>query len=330
MMKTKLLLLAFMTLIFSCKQENPLKVNVEKVKVEKLSIKRYEQQLFNVPQDSFIAKANAIQKDYMVFLEGNIKDTSALLGLRNFFQDHYMLELFQLSQKTFPELNTLENQLNESFRYLKYHFPKVKTPKVYTYISGLDVQSPVKYVDDNLIIGLDLYLGSETEAYKLSGFPSYVVSFMSKDYLQRDILSEMGRGLMPEIDRSADLLNNMIYYGKILYFIRALAPEMPESIVLKFKSSQLEWMDKYEAQVWSFILENKYLFEKNPLVKNKFLNEGPFSTMFAKESPARIGYYIGFKIVSKYMEESGSGIEKLFTETDYQKIFTLSKYKPKI
>ena len=77
-MKSKLLLFVLIVLIFGYKHESPLKVNVEKVKVEKLSIKRYEQQLFKIPSDSFIAKANAIQKDYMVFLKGNIKDTQAL------------------------------------------------------------------------------------------------------------------------------------------------------------------------------------------------------------------------------------------------------------
>ena len=64
-------------------------------------------------------------------------------------------------------------------------------------------------------------------------------------------------------------------------------------------------------------------------VVSKFTGEGPFTTGFVKESPARTGVWIGWNIVKKYMDKNANiSLDQLMHETDAQKILSLSKYKP--
>jgi len=58
------------------------------------------------------------------------------------------------------------------------------------------------------------------------------------------------------------------------------------------------------------------------------LNDGPFTSGFAKESPSRVGKWLGWQIIRAYMENNELGLEAMFAEKDSQKILQLSKYKP--
>ena len=61
----------------------------------------------------------------------------------------------------------------------------------------------------------------------------------------------------------------------------------------------------------------------------KFMNDGPFTSVFSKTSPARTGWFVGWRIVSLYMARNNVSMQELFRENDSQKILKLSKYKPK-
>lgn len=64
------------------------------------------------------------------------------------------------------------------------------------------------------------------------------------------------------------------------------------------------------------------------IVLNIFLiAEGP-ETKGLSNSPARVGNYIGYKIVSKFMEENSVSIDSLMKITDATVILNASKYKP--
>ena len=47
-----------------------------------------------------------------------------------------------------------------------------------------------------------------------------------------------------------------------------------------------------------------------------------------RQAPARVGYFIGYRIVESYMRRYNISIDELFYETDAKKILNKSKYKP--
>ena len=60
-----------------------------------------------------------------------------------------------------------------------------------------------------------------------------------------------------------------------------------------------------------------------------YLNHAPFSKGMTTESPSRIAYYVGYKIVKNYMQKNRDiKLKELMHESDFMSILNKSKYKP--
>jgi hypothetical protein len=60
-----------------------------------------------------------------------------------------------------------------------------------------------------------------------------------------------------------------------------------------------------------------------------FLSDGPYTMEFSKDSPSRLGEWIGLQIIRSYMQKNPDvTLQMMLQETDAQKILTLSGYKP--
>ena len=83
--------------------------------------------------------------------------------------------------------------------------------------------------------------------------------------------------------------------------------------------------------IWSFFIENEFLFSTRNDLKSRFISFAPFSKFnldIDKNSPGSIGKWLGYKIVNSYMKKNKVSIKDLLVE-DYYHIYTNSKYKPK-
>ena len=321
-------ILIFLLLQACTEPESKLNVDVSKTPLPKVKIKRYEQAMFPIANDSFFAAVPKLQKEFPVFLEGNMQDTAALIELKSFFADPYMIELYKKVMDKFPSLDMTEEELSHAMQYFYYYFPEGDTFKYYSYVSGLDIEAPVKFIGDNLIIGIDDYLGAREKIYLRSGFPKYKTKWMIPERIVPDVMSEMATGLMPE-NTAESLLENMIYQGKVLYFTQAMMPAINDTLLLKYSKKQYEWCRTYEGKIWGLMIDNQFLFKKEKLLVGKFMNDGPFTTVFSNTSPARIGWFIGWRIVDSYMRHNDVSLNELLHEQDAKKILKRSKYKPK-
>ena len=81
--------------------------------------------------------------------------------------------------------------------------------------------------------------------------------------------------------------------------------------------------------MWSYFIQNKMLYSTDLNEIMKFTHEGPFTSAFSKESPARTAHWVGWQIVRAYMNKNPEiTLQQLMDEMDAQKILTQSKYKP--
>ncbi len=319
----------FILLMLSCGNDKPdLDVDLSNTKTVDANIKRYEKAMFAIPQDSFIQSVAILRKDFPLFLDGDYSDSLALLNLKSFFADVYMKELNTLVQKKYPNLDAQEKDLSLAMRHYYYYFKYPKSFTYYSYISGLDINSPVKVIDSNIVIGLDLYLGKDTKAYKLSGFPRYKSKWLIPEAMIADAMSELARGMMQEKNLSANLLNQMVYEGKRLFFIQSMIPSIADTMLLHYTTSQLNWCEDNEARLWSLMIDNQFLFKSDISIQKKFMDDAPFTSILSTEAPARLGQFLGWRIVSKYMARSGASLQELLDEKNAQKILKISKYKP--
>ncbi len=191
-------------------------------------------------------------------------------------------------------------------------------------------EQPVTYADSVIIIALDDYLGQDYKSYPELGIPAYRFSKMRKEYIVSDCMKEIARSFIIPDKSKNSFLDRIIFEGKILYFADAMMPDMHDTIKIGYSSSQLKWCESNEANIWSLFIDRNILYKTDIMTINKFTGDGPFTTGLAKESPARIGSWIGWQIVRSYMDNNKNvNMKTLISNYDSQNILQLSKYKPK-
>ena len=325
-----LLVLAAMFSIQSCDSDvkSNLNIDVSSVAKPNVNIKRYGKTMFAIPQGVFMDSVMNYAKEFPLFFEGGRSDSLALLSLKSFFADQYMQELNAEVQKKYTELNIVEANLTDAMQHFKYYFPNSNKFNYYSYTSGLDLSFPIKVAGNDIVIGLDLYLG-KTKVYDLSGFPKYKSLWLNEQSIVPDVMSELALGLMPKPNLSAKLIQQFVEQGKRLYFINAMMPNIEDTLLMKYTQEQLEWCYTNEARLWALMIENQFLFKNDKTIQKKFMEDGPFTSILSSAAPARLGHFIGWRIVSYYMANNEVSMQELLDENDGQMILQKSKYKPR-
>jgi hypothetical protein len=322
-----------------CNDENKdLKVDVSKVEVHDVKIHRYEKALAKVNPKTIKEDLAALRNEYRFFLDGDLNDPSNLQQMKNFISDPLFTELYNDGMKFYPELSDIEKQLTEAFKHYKYYYSKSRIPEVYTYVSIFDFESPIKYSGDSvLIIALDMYFGNKYKNYGqlmlpdgTVGIPTFKSFTYKKDFIVPDCMREIAKTKLDYNKSCKTFLEEMIYQGKILYFVDAMIPDADDTLKIGFPSAKLDWCKKNESNVWAFFIDKKLLYSTDQHKYSKFLTDGPFTSAFGKDSPARIGAWIGWQIVKKYMRSNNQvNMTRLMEDYDAQQILSQSAYKPR-
>jgi hypothetical protein len=224
-------------------------------------------------------------------------------------------------------LNELSDQLTAAFSNYKEYFPEKRIPHIYSCISGWN-QSVVTS-DTILAIALDKYLGRHCDFYERLQFEHYMRYTMQREYIVPDCMKAWGYTTFEFRDSANCLLNNILYEGKIAYFINKMIPEAHDTIIFGFTPAQLKWCTNNSEQMWTYLVEHKLLFSTNNLTIRKLVYPAPFTSYFTQESPGRAAVWLGYKIVNAYMKHNVDvSLSQLMQETDYQKILRMSNFKP--
>ena len=317
-------------LITSCGQ-NPRHIDVSGIPLE-VKAERFDEDLFSGHGDDVSYLKNKYKNFFDLFcfkiIEIGTPDTVLLKNrLSGFTTDTDLKEIYQASEKIYSDFTPFNQQLTDAFRHFKYYFPNKLIPHVYTFISGFNYA--VVAADSALGIGLDMYLGSDAKYYPGLQFPHYKIVRMRKEYLVADGMRGWIQSEWEEDETQSDLLSRMIYGGKILYCMNSLMPEVADSIKTGYTSSQLKWCNANEKNTWSFFIDQKLLFSNDQNQVAKFINDGPTTNGFPKESPGAVGQWLGWKIVQAYMKNNPAvTLEQLMNANDNKKILNDSKYKP--
>jgi uncharacterized protein YjaZ len=124
----------------------------------------------------------------------------------------------------------------------------------------------------------------------------------------------------------------MIYEGKKLYLQDLLLPHESDTIKIAYTEEELEWVYDNELYIWQYFIERQLLYKTDPDLVQRLLEPAPFSKFYLEldnESPGRVGRWIGWQITRSFMDQNPEiSIEELL-RLPAQKLFNLSKYKPK-
>ena len=325
-------------LTISC-SNNRLDVDVSKIEIEPVKITRLEKEMFALDTNNIKKGTEELIKKYgnfyIHFVKGFINnagfDSSYEYNIKGFISDKDMKETFADCEKAYPDLAYLEADLTDAFKHYKYHFPERKTPQVVSFMSGFNYS--VLYMDSTSGIGLEMYLGERSRFYDMMG-QEVLPMYRRRNMNQQNILPDCIRAWMssefkPKQEKT-DLLSQIVQEGKNMYVTDALLTETDDTLKIGYTGKQLEWCKTNEYNMWAYFVEQKLLYSNDYTEIMKYTGDGPFTAAFNKESPSRVGNWIGWQIVRAYMNKNKEvSVAELMEENDAQKILQKSKYKPK-
>ncbi len=323
--KTIGLFLISLVILSACNR-NKFDVDVKNIPEPKVQIHDYGTALFSLNRDSLAQGLASIQKDYSLFLGNAPLTDEQVIQLSFYVNDPFLNELYLDYQKKFPSLKPLEQELAKGFQHWLYYYPKAQIPEVYAYISG--VQDPVIYQDNVLVIGLDNYLGADCEIYARMGTPRYKILSMTPDFVTRDVFSAISTKEITAPAEDGNVLENMIYEAKKLYFVKSMVPTMNDSILLNFTGNQMAWFKEKESDLWKYYIENELLFKTDYDSMRKLVNEAPFTSVLGNDSPPRTGVWLGYQILLAYAKNTDADLLTILSNNNAQDILKKSKYKP--
>lgn len=329
------LLILFVLTAISCQKtktyKDKLNVHYEHLEPQEIEIKNYSKALFSLDTANFAEEIRNIQDEFPIFLEGDLNDINAVNYIKGFATDTFCIRINKMSEEKFTDISKLTKDIKSVYQLFNYYYPNIMIPEdTYLYISGIDYNTPaVMILSNNTLISTDLYLGNKSMIYDYVGMPRYRSQRCQPSYITRDLAESLYSTYIYNQQYQKDVLSEMIDSGKRLYFIEALNPSLPDSILMGYTSKQMNWAKEFEGDIWATMVGNNLLYAKGADVFRNFFGDGPFTQSFSKEAPARLGEYIGLQIIRSYMTNNDVSLQEMLKNNDLQQIFQASQYKPK-
>lgn len=329
-------LILLVLFLAGCKKD-PLDVDVSTIEV-KLEFKRLDQDLFALNPAAGQTNPDKLNEKYGDFFvdycEGVLRIGNPTLegfqySVAQFITDESMKTLYEDVQFEFEDLTSVEQQLTQAFRYFKYHFPDSTIPNIVFNISALNYAIIATHT--TLGIGLDMFLGANYPIYPMVGLPKYMYDNMRPAQIVPQAMKGWLQATYETDAKRETLLDYMVFEGKLLYVLDAVLRESADSTKIGFSSEAMQWCTEYEARIWAHLVDQELLYTTQYMNINKWINQAPFVAGIPKDSPGRLGQWVGWQIVRKYMQENPEvTLIELMTEQNSQDILAKSKYKPKL
>lgn len=317
-MRKILSFLLLLLVVFSCKKENKLEVDVSDINVD-LKLARFDIDFYNTTPET-LSKTKEI---YPMFFPHDIDSVWI-----NKIQNKDEQELYAETQKVYTDLFFLEKQLEKLFQHVKFYDKNFKEPIVITMLTNVDYENRVLFDSGLLLVSLDCYLGANHEFYV--DFPEYIKQNNRKEHIIVDVANAIiNKQMLPNNERS--FINKMIYEGKKMYLLDAYLPQVSDREKIGYSEVKFNWAKESEEEIWKYFIEKELLYDTNSKLNKRFLDVAPFSKFYLGEdnlSPGQIGVWIGWQIVRSYMENNDVSLPELL-QTEEDIIFKKSKYKPK-
>lgn len=307
----KFILLTTSALLLAACSSDPLKVDVSGVKAD-IAYTNYDSLLFAQQNESAVATLANVDPEAVDYLFGYClgigkeSDSGFYQRLDRFKTDSYILALHNSISKKFADLPARHQKIVDGFRHLKKHIPDVSLPQNLIYADSYFTSSAFS-AQHSLVVGLERYLGEKNAQIGQlppDQFYQWIKEGMDDRYLERDAVTSWTlTHVMPEMESDATVIDELIYWGKVLYLAEAAFPDADKSVILRYPKKDFDWAMANETQFWDYLVKEKLLFSKDEKAKANFTHEGPFTPGLPEEGPDRLGQFLGWRIVHSYVEQ---------------------------
>lgn len=330
-----ILLFLTITAAFSSCSKNNFDVDIADIELNNKLV-RFDSLLFTDHPDSAVLNAGALLNKYPHFASlyfnkvikvGDMQTKEFYNLLTLFLVEYDIRQAYEKSQEHFANFAPYKTKINDAFKHYKYYYPQASIPDIYLMISGFN-QSVV--VDEGLLaIALDKFLGEDTRLYSQLQIARFLRRRMTPNAMPYEVIRGWLSTEFAFNDSVPTLISHMIHQGKLVYMMDALFPQSKNFMKIGYTPTDVAWCEKSEKEVWLYMMDKKILFDTNPMLIRRFIEEAPFTAAFNKNSPGRVGQWMGWQIVKSYMKKNSNlTLQELMQNTDYHQILMQSGYNP--
>jgi len=322
--------------LFSC-DSNQWEVATEKI-VLKQNYSRFDLDIKNLvnegtSQEDWELLIEKYPNFFPLYIEGvmgfgRVVSPLTLTVFNQYLSNDDILEVLNYTEKSYPEgsLKPEFTDLGNAFKRYHYYFPERIVPNVVTMTAAFNYATAAD--DQVLAIGLDMYLGGDFEIYPKIGIPKYKFQNFDRSYIVPDAMKAW---LLTEFESpgSQDLLEQMVYYGKVAFLLEAFLPSHEKHLFFNYSPDDLAWCEDNEGPIWFHFIDLELLFSKENHQIRKYMGDAPFVAGFPEGSPGRVGQWVGYQLVKSFMENNQDvGLKDLMEIQDANRILRMSNYKP--
>lgn len=316
-------------LSMACKKDACRETGLIEKQPVNIQVKRLEKELFAASSAGEVKEILKQNPDYTLrFLDGDQYPTLDILASKVYelSKDAFIDTLYTEASEVYADISSVQSQLEEVVGRLKTLFPEEQSPDLVTTVTGM--YNDLLITDSLIIVGIDFFIGDEA-TYRPINIPNYMLKRYDREHLVPIIAKFMATTQVATSPKNT-LLSEMIDFGKTYYLTSRLLPCVPDSILMGYSADEMEAVVDNEKIIWANFVENKILYETSHFIKQKFLGERPNIHEISAKCPGRVGAWIGWQIVEDYMKKNKEvDILTLLDDTDHDKIFSKSGYKPR-
>ncbi|WP_298900218.1 gliding motility lipoprotein GldB [uncultured Psychroserpens sp.] len=304
--------------VFSCKNEDAVENEISKIETDFI-VERFDRAFAEVKPEGL----SDLKKAFPFLFYNRIPDSLWVERM----QDSNQIMLNNETDKIFEDFKNETHEIEQLFQHLKYYDKSFTEPRIVTLTNFVDYRNKLAVTDTVAVIAIDNYLGNDHEVY--SGIPvflsqnmkpSQIVVDLAKAYSERQIFQS----------RKKTLLDEMVYFGKQLYFKDKMIPFKTDAEKIGYTPEQLEFARLNEGVIWTEFVEKEMLYNTDSSLPARFIADAPFSKFYLEldsKTPGRLGQYMGWQIVRAYMKNNDVSLQEML-QTDANEIFNKSNYKP--
>ncbi len=314
----RIILIGVILCLCSCEKDKQLAAEIDSIPIT-IKVDRFDQKFAKADTSNW----KKLKADYPYFFPEQYDDAFWLSKLTDTIQQEINQEVHQV----FPNDDYLNEELTSLFKHINYYYPPTAIPKVYTITSERDYKNRVIYTDSLLLLALDNYLGPSHHFYY--DIAVYQAKNLKKENIVVDVALDFSQKQIAP-PHSFTFMEAMIYEGKKRYLSEQLLSLKPTSLILGYTEDEYAFAKENEVNVWEYFVSKELLFSTDRKLLSRFLRPAPFSKFYLEldnETPGQLGVYIGYKIVSAYMQNTNIPLKTMLAQTA-ETIFNNAKYKP--
>jgi gliding motility-associated lipoprotein GldB len=319
-MSERIHILIILGLFFvSCANDSKLESEISEIEFD-FTVERFDKAFLDAETEDLSKLKNA----YPFLFSKHVPDSIWIYRIKDTLQNELLVEV----QKVHSDFSATKDGLSSLFQHMTYYDKTFSLPRIITLTNDVDYRNKTIVTDSLVLIALDNYLGTDHKFYQ--NIPKYLSSNFEKSQIISDVAEGYAKKYTFQTNRKT-LLDEMIYFGKLLYFKDKMIPFKSDAEKIGYTEEQLQWSEANEVPIWSYFIEKELLYSTDNKLPNRFIADAPFSKFYLQldnESPGRLGQYIGWQIVKAYADKSDEDVMTIL-QKEPEEIFKKSKFKPK-